>query len=317
MKKNRAARRALKTPRQSVAPSGQPRPQPELSAGRTEDHTLALALQGAAFASTMTGGPTLQALQSLLCSGPEGSRDNARVVLALAQQTLPGTFDLPGRLQRAAREVECAVALAQRASPNVLDSWALALAKRTVARATAHLFSDIDLLVLAQGAKQPEPDLVRVRQALLLHGDVLHEVNAATQRALGEARRAFSRVVSNGPEGTYALPHPEVEERDRRFYQVPDLNLRLGLVLLGQPQPISMDEVHDWFVQHRPGLLHHGIKMASAMDALGEEPITCCSRVNDLLAEALRTGGAVLVSRSVRVRRSAVADLAVRLVQLR
>jgi hypothetical protein len=315
MKKNRAARRALKTPRQSVARLGQTRSQPELSAGRTEDH--ALALQGAAFASVMTGGPTLQALQSLLCSGPDGSRDNASVVLALAQQTLPGTFDLPGRLQRAAREVECAVALAQRASPNVLDTWALALASRMVARATAHLFSDIELLVLAQGAGQPAPDLVRVRQALLLHGGVLQEVNAAAQQALSQAEQAFGRVVSNGPGDTYAVPHPEVEERDRRFHEVPDLNLRLGLVLLGQPHSMSMDEVHDWFVQHRPSLLHHGIKMATAMDALGEEPITCCSRVNDLLAEALRASGAVLVSRSVRLRRSAVADLAVRLVQLR
>jgi len=312
MTMNRAARRAQKTRRPSVPVPAQ---EQRLLLARQDVHQegAASALEGAASATVLAGEPTAHALHSLLRFGPN-ARNYVSAVLALAERTLPDRFGLPGRLRRAAAEVDRAVALAHQAVPGVLDVWALSLASRTVAHVTGHLLSEAELLALARGAGQPEANLGRVRQALLLESGILDRTTAVTARRLSRADQTCSAAVSHGHGGVYTLPDPAVEERDRACLAEPDLDLRLGLVLLGEPRPMNANEVLYWYLGNRPGVYEQAIHTAAALRALGEEPMAGYLRVHDLLVEALSVAGASLLSYSVRGQRSVVNELTMRLV---
>jgi len=120
--------------------------------------------------------------------------------------------------------------------------------------------------------------------------------------------------VSNGCGGDFALSAPAFAARDLALLGISHLDLRLGVVLLGRPVPMTTYDLFGWCLTHRPCLFPHSVCRARVLLALGEGREVAFLRVLDLLAKALRSAGTVLLSVEALARPSAPAQLGMQFV---
>lgn len=268
-------------------------------------------LQMAAGDALRTGGPLARAVRDLLENGNDAAADSVHEVLSLLGEVVPN--GLTARVQTAAADLGEAVRRAHQAFPYALDQCSLVLAHQTTQRVTAHLVTDDEWQALARGVGEPAPDLVPPHLALIQHGGVLAAVDPHAREIVNRADHVMTQVVGCRIAGAYAPPEPALVRRDLAYHDVPDLDLRLGLVLLGRAQRLTTDDLMDWYLEHRPMVPLHGVHMAGALQVLGEDSLRCSERVHALLTEALRASGAVLSFLAVSFRLSVVASLATEL----
>ncbi len=261
-------------------------------------HSL-MTLQLATCTAIRDGGAPAAALRDLLDNGSSAAPDSVSEILAFVQQTLGPAFDLPLRLQRAAAELDDAVQRANQVHPHVIDHYALELAHRTLSRITSHMLDDAMWQAMKRGYGDAGPTLHGLPQAMLQQAVVLEAAAPHTRESLALAGQAFSSAVSHGPGGTYAMPEKMLMERDLAYRAVSDLNLRLGLVLLGEEVPMTVDRLLEWCGAYRPGVLEYGWQVARALWGMGEGLSPCCERVSALLRETLRASGAVMLSLNI------------------
>lgn len=108
-----------------------------------------------------------------------------------------------------------------------------------------------------------------------------------------QASRVVERLTPN-------LSIPDVGTRDRQADDLPNIDLRLGLVLRGEPAPMTAADLRAWFRQHRPDVLEVAGRQVRVLRALGESPVTGCNRVHLLLVRAIGYAGAQRLSDTLK-----------------
>lgn len=266
---------------------------------------------GGAAASIVAEGESAAALRALLGAGRLPTTEHVLQVLDMAEQATGGTFGLTARLNHGAAEVERVVALAHRTEPNGLDRATFLSAHQTVEHVTEHLFSTAELAAIVQGSGIQDCTLNMVRRHLL-RGSGLLDASAppGARQRLDHADQASRPVEWPDFDLRMDLRDQEVVTRDRQHHAQSNINLRLGLVLLDTPTPMTAADLRAWFQQHRPDVLQLARRQARVLGALGESYMAGCNRVHSLLQPAIECAGANRLANGLGYWYNALFDLA-------
>lgn len=221
-------------------------------------------------ASRLGAAATDDAISDLAQNGSVANKASAQHLLDLLGRTLPNNAAaLQARQRCGADHLEKVLRRAHAVAPDVLDLPAMLNAPQVVEQVTVPLLTDEELQSMLLGGNLSGVELRRFRQGLLVHGGILDQLSPAAHGLLVRAQKATDAVTS--PVWRNPNCWAGVNSADQMVAAEQNLDVRLGVVLLGEQRSLTVEEFLDWMACTRSDLFPNLLQLAQVLLSRREE----------------------------------------------